>query len=142
MTEPLKVVHISTLDLGIHFLLPQLCALQADGFEVHAMCADGPLVPAIEAAGIKVHRIAVTREISPMADLRLLRHLVKTMRRERFVIVHTHTPKGSLLGQLAARVAGVPVRVNTVHGLYFTRDTPPARTSAPEGKGIGSRGQS
>jgi glycosyltransferase involved in cell wall biosynthesis len=41
------------------------------------------------------------------------------MRRERFAIVHTHTPKAGLLGQLAARLAGVPLVVNTIHGFYL-----------------------
>jgi glycosyltransferase involved in cell wall biosynthesis len=41
------------------------------------------------------------------------------MRREGFAIVHTHTPKAGLLGQLAARLARVPVVVNTIHGFYF-----------------------
>src|SRR4029453_4026920 len=36
-----------------------------------------------------------------------------------FTIVHTHTPKPGLLGQIAARLAGVPVVVNTLHGFYF-----------------------
>ncbi len=119
MREQLKVVHISSLDLGISFLLPQLRALKADGFEVHAMCADGPLVAAFEAEGIKVHRIAVTREISPAADLKLLWQLVRILRRERYTIVHTHTPKIELLGQLAAWLARAPVRLYTNHGLIF-----------------------
>jgi glycosyltransferase involved in cell wall biosynthesis len=33
--------------------------------------------------------------------------------------VHTHNPKPGLLGQIAARAAGVPVVVNTLHGFYF-----------------------
>jgi len=41
------------------------------------------------------------------------------MRRERPTIVHTHSPKAGLLGQLAARLAGIPVIINTVHGFYF-----------------------
>ena len=41
------------------------------------------------------------------------------MRRERFTIVHAHNPKPGLLAQLAARLAGVPVVVNTLHGFYF-----------------------
>src|ERR1043165_2744467 len=115
MTRQLKVVHISSVDLGILFLMPQLRALKADGFEVHAMCADGPLVAAIEAEGIKVHRIAVTREINPLADLKLLRQLVKILRRERYTIVHTHTPKIELVGQLAAWIARSPLRLYTNH---------------------------
>jgi glycosyltransferase involved in cell wall biosynthesis len=119
MAQPLKVVHISSLDLGILFLMPQLRALQADGFEVHAMCADGPLVPSFEAEGIKMHRIAVTREVTPLADLRLLAQLVKILRREKYAIVHTHTPKMELIGQLAARLARVPIALYTNHGLIF-----------------------
>ena len=42
VNAPLKVLHVSSVDLGISFLLPQLRALQLDGFEVHAACADGP----------------------------------------------------------------------------------------------------
>src|SRR5437868_6567513 len=47
------------------------------------------------------------------------------MRRERFTIVHTHTPKAGLLGQLAARLAGVPVVINTLHGFPFHAHTRP-----------------
>ena len=119
MAPPLKIVHISSLDLGILFLMPQLRALQADGFEVHAMCADGPLVPSFEAEGIKMHRIAVTREVTPLADLRLLSQLVQILRREKYTIVHTHTPKMELIGQLAARLARVPIVLYTNHGLIF-----------------------
>ena len=47
------------------------------------------------------------------------------MRRERFDVVHTHTPKAGLLGQLAARIAGVPTVANTLHGFYFHDDMKP-----------------
>jgi glycosyltransferase involved in cell wall biosynthesis len=41
------------------------------------------------------------------------------MRREQYTLVHTHTAKLELIGQLAARLAGVPIVVYTNHGLYF-----------------------
>jgi glycosyltransferase involved in cell wall biosynthesis len=107
------------MDFGIQFLWPQLHALQVDGFEVHALCGDGPLVPHFEAAGVTIHTITVQRKISPLADLRLLGRLAALMRREQYTIVHTHTAKLELIGQLAARLAGVPIVVYTNHGFYF-----------------------
>ena len=65
----------------------------------------------------------MTRRMTPFADVMALWLLFRVMRRERFDIVHTHTPKAGLLGQLAARLAGVPVVVNTLHGFYFHDDT-------------------
>ncbi|HYY99344.1 MAG TPA: glycosyltransferase family 4 protein [Pyrinomonadaceae bacterium] len=128
MNAPLKVLHVSSVDLGISFLLPQLRALAADGFEVHAACADGPLVPSFEREGFKVHRVEVTRDLTPPADLRLLWRLFRIMRRERYAVVHTHTPKIELVGQLAAWLARVPVILYTNHGLIFL-----GRTGALEG---------
>ena len=119
MTAPLKVVHISSVDLGISFLLPQLRALQADGFEVHAVCADGPLVPSFEGEGIKTHRVEITRDLTPLADLKLLWRLFGIIRRERYAVVHTHTPKIEFVGQLAAWLARTPVILYTNHGLIF-----------------------
>lgn len=129
MNAPLKVLHVSTVDLGISFLLPQLRALQSDGFEVHAACADGPLVASFEREGIKVHRVEVTRDLTPLADLKLLRQLYRIIRRERYAVVHTHTPKMELVGQVAAWLARAPVIIYTNHGLIFL-----GRTGALEGR--------
>jgi glycosyltransferase involved in cell wall biosynthesis len=128
VNAPLKVLHVSTVDLGISFLMPQLRALAADGFEVHAACADGPLVESFEREGIKVHRVEVTRELTPLADLKLLWRLYRIIRRERYAVVHAHTPKMEIVGQLAAWLARAPVILYTNHGLIFL-----GRTGAPEG---------
>ena len=61
----------------------------------------------------------MTRRLTPLRDLQSLWALYRLMRRERFTIVHAHNPKPGLLAQVAARLAGVPVVVNTLHGFYF-----------------------
>ena len=39
--------------------------------------------------------------------------------RGRFHIVHTHSSKAGILGRAAARIAGVPIVVHTLHSLVF-----------------------
>ena len=116
----LKVAHVTTIDMSLRYLLlNQLVSIRQAGYEVVGISAAGPEVPYIEAAGIRHIQVPMTRSFAPLADAASLWRLYKVMRRERFTIVHTHTPKPGLLGQLAARMAGVPIVINTLHGFYF-----------------------
>ena len=125
-TRKPRVAHVTTVDLSLRYLLlNQLERIQDDGYEVFAISADGPDVAAVEAAGIRHFAVPMTRRLTPITDLRCLWKLVRLMRRERFDVVHTHTPKAGLLGQLAARLAGVPIVANTLHGFYFHDDMKP-----------------
>jgi len=118
--KSLKIAHVTTVDISLRWLLQnQLQSLREAGYEVVGISSPGSDVPAIEAAGIRHVAVPISRNLSPLADLVSLWRLCCRMRRERFTIIHTHTPKASLLGQLAARLAGVPIVVNTVHGFYF-----------------------
>ncbi|MCL4872099.1 MAG: glycosyltransferase family 4 protein [Anaerolineae bacterium] len=119
-SPPLKVAHITTIDLSLRFLLlNQLQSLRAAGYEVMGISCAGPDVPVLEASGIRHIPVPMTRRFSPLPDLLSLWRLYRVMRRERFAIVHTHNPKPGLLGQVAAWLAGTPIIVNTVHGFYF-----------------------
>jgi len=122
-----KVAHVTTVDLSLRFLLlNQLQRIRDEGYDVFGISADGPDVSALEASGIPHFAVPMTRRLTPIKDLQCLVELVRIMRRERFDVVHTHTPKAGLLGQLAARLAGVPVVANTLHGFYFHDDMKPA----------------
>jgi glycosyltransferase involved in cell wall biosynthesis len=123
----IKIAHITTIDLSLRYLLfNQLQSIQAAGYAVTGISTPGPDVPVLTAAGIPHISAPMKRTLSPLADLKALAHLVRIMRQERFTIVHTHNPKPGLLGQLAARLAGVPFVVNTLHGFYFHDGTKPA----------------
>ena len=69
-----------------------------------------------------VHPIKI-QNLSPKGpwwkDCKALLELVRWFRRERPIIVHTHTAKAGALGRIAARLAGVPVCVHTFHGHVF-----------------------
>jgi len=116
-----KVAHITTIDMALRYLLfGQLRNLKRVGYEVIGISAPGPEVPAIEAGGIRHIPVALSRRtFTPLQDMKALWRLYRIFRRERFTIVHTHNPKPGLLGQIAARMAGVPIIVNTLHGFYF-----------------------
>jgi glycosyltransferase involved in cell wall biosynthesis len=59
------------------------------------------------------------REPNPWRDWRATVALTRLFREGRYDIVHTHSGKAGILGRLAARLAGVPVTVHTIHGPSF-----------------------
>lgn len=66
---------------------------------------------------------SLVRQLDPATDACALWRLAEILRRgnggRRFDIVHTHSSKAGFLGRLAARIAGCPVVVHTVHGWPF-----------------------
>jgi glycosyltransferase involved in cell wall biosynthesis len=117
-----KVAHLTTVDMSLRYLvMPQLLAIRDAGGEPVGISAPGPWVPELEAAGIRhIPLESSTRRMDLLADLRAARELWSILRRERFDVLHTHTPKPGFYGRVLGRLAGVPVVVNTVHGLYAT----------------------
>jgi len=61
------------------------------------------------------------RNMSLLADWRAYRQLAEHFRAVPYDVVHTHSSKAGILGRVAARKAGVPVVVHTVHGQAFHR---------------------
>ena len=66
---------------------------------------------------IKVIPIEMTREITPIKDIKALYELYKVFKKEKPLIVHSHTPKAGTLAMIAAKIAGVPHRLHDVAGL-------------------------
>jgi glycosyltransferase involved in cell wall biosynthesis len=114
-----KLVYLTTIaESAKVFLRGQLAYMARAGFEVHVVSSPGPELAWIEEhEGVPVHASPMEREIRPWADLKSLSRLVRYFRRARPTIVNAGTTKGGLLGMIAARIAGVPLRIYTVHGL-------------------------
>lgn len=122
----MKVAHVTTVDLSLRFLIrPQLLAVVGMGGVAVGISAPGPFVQELEADAI--HHIALTsstRSVAPWSDVKAAAQLWRILRCERPDILHTHNPKPGLYGRVLGRLAGVPIVVNTVHGLYATPDDP------------------
>src|SRR3954454_23415913 len=124
----LKIAQVATVDLSVRFLLiDHLQKLQELGHDVTAICSPGKWVDEVRSRGIRVLTIPMHRELSPSQDIRSLLALRRCFAEEKFDVVHTHTPKAGLLGPVAARLAGIPVIVHTIHGLLFHDQMPLSR---------------
>jgi glycosyltransferase involved in cell wall biosynthesis len=80
----------------------------------------GPVRDAAEATGARFIPLrSVQRPINPWRDLAGLLELIRLLRRERPDILHASSSKAGVLGRVAGLLAGVPIRIFTVHGWAF-----------------------
>jgi glycosyltransferase involved in cell wall biosynthesis len=129
VNRTIRVAHVTTVDGTLRFiLLGQMRHLRDEGFDVSGVSARGPYASDLEADGIRhIHWPHATRSWDPVSDARAFVELLAILRRQRFDIVHTHTPKPNIMGRIAARVVGVPCVVNSVHGFYAMPEDPPVK---------------
>ena len=122
----LRIAHLTTVDLSLRYLvLPQLEEVTELGGEPIGISAPGEYVAELNSRGIRhIPLVNSTRSVDPVKDLKTMFELWRILRRESIDVLHTHTPKPGLYGRIIGRLAGVPVVMNTIHGLYATRDDP------------------
>jgi glycosyltransferase involved in cell wall biosynthesis len=70
-----------------------------------------------EELGCKTFSVCIGRQISPFRDLVSICKLARYLHKQKFDIIHAHTPKGGFIGMISAWLAHIPNRVYTVHGL-------------------------
>jgi glycosyltransferase involved in cell wall biosynthesis len=116
----LVVVTLAEVGGAQSYVASLLPAMSATFDVVVAAHGDGPLRAAARRAGVRfVPLVHVRRPLSPAEDVRGFLELLRLVRRERPDVLHANSSKAGILGRLAATVAGVPVRVFTVHGWAF-----------------------
>lgn len=77
----------------------------------------------IQREKVRVIPVEMTREITPIKDLKALYYLYKVFKKEKPLIVHSHTPKAGTLAMIAAKIAGVPHRLHDIAGLPLVEAT-------------------
>jgi glycosyltransferase involved in cell wall biosynthesis len=105
-----------------HYLLNHLHTL-AKHYHV-TVCINTKEAPVSEKLDcrIEIINLPILRPINFIKDLVVLLTLISLFHRRNFDAVHTLTPKGGLLGMLAALVAGIPIRTHSFTGqVWATR---------------------
>ena len=96
--------------------------LRKQGYDVHLVAGqpgaqEGDCRGQAVKRGFPVHRIScLSNDGGVISDAMTLFELYRLFSRERPVVVHLYMLKARLLGSLAARLAGVPVVIETLHG--------------------------
>ncbi|MEP6615534.1 MAG: glycosyltransferase family 4 protein [Ginsengibacter sp.] len=113
------LIRITTVPMAFKVLITGQPKFMRDhGFNVVMVSGDGKeRNDVVIAEGCDHVIIPMTRSITPLQDLKCIFMLSKLFRRYKPDIVHTHTPKAGLLGMIAAKRAGVKIRIHTVAGL-------------------------
>jgi glycosyltransferase involved in cell wall biosynthesis len=115
MSRPISVMYfIDSMNFGgAEMLLLNLAsALKKRGYRVSVRYSTpGPLVKEFEKIDIPVVRLPRLARVDPFLLLRMWREILL----EKPDIVHTHLFKSDFHGRIAARLAGVPVVVSTLH---------------------------
>lgn len=118
-----KILQICAIDLTVDKLLkPLIIESNKNGFETHIACTDTGLFSKLEEELPNLYDIKIDRSISIISNVKSIYALYKLMRKEKYDIVHVHTPIAALLGRVAAKLAGVKNIVYTAHGFYFHED--------------------
>ena len=120
-----KLIRLSTIPGSLRSLLKgQLRFMSEKGFDVIGVSSDGEALKEVAYnEDIRIIPINMARRIAPIQDLKSLWNLWVLFRKEKPVIVHSITPKAGLLSMLAAKMAGVPIRIHTFTGLVFPTRT-------------------
>jgi glycosyltransferase involved in cell wall biosynthesis len=118
-SERIKLVHIVTSPTTAwSFLRGQLRFMREHGMDVTVIASPGRALDEVAASeGVNTIAVPMPRNPAPTRHSVALLRLIRVLRQLRPDIVHCATPQASFLGGMASSIAGVPVRVMTLHGI-------------------------
>ena len=113
-----KLIRITTVPISLEKLLEDQLRFMKNHYEVIAVSSDEHGLKRVGALQrVPVFCVELTRQITPWKDLKALVKLYRFFKKEKPLIVHSHTPKAGTAGMIAAKLAGVSHRLHTVAGL-------------------------
>lgn len=113
---------VSTMLIVRFFLLDHIARLSKDYDVTLIVNTRDMAVMGQQTLPVRVIHLEVERKIAFKSDLAALLQLFKILKRERFDLVHSISPKTGLLAMVAGFMARVPIRLHTFQGeVWATR---------------------
>lgn len=113
LPNPLSILHVVASPYAGDWAFYPLKLLKERGHRVTLICpSNGPLPQRTRHEGIAVHLVPFPRRLRRVGEaLEYCRQLGEILRAEKVDVVHNHLTPANIWGRLAAKLAGVPVRV-------------------------------
>ncbi len=121
----MKILQVCAVGFTIKYLLlTQIDYFSSLGISVEIACSFGDEVQQLQQQGYVIYPIEIERRISIFSNLNSIYQLAKLLRKNKYDLIHFHTPIASVLGRIAAKIAGAKRVVYTAHGFYFHDNMP------------------
>lgn len=120
----LKLIRITTVPLSLDKLLSGQLNYMNSFYDVIAVSSEKEYLKKIgKKENITTFHLEMSRKITPIRDVLAVLKLYIFLRRQKPLIIHTHTPKAGIVGMLAAFLAKVPNRLHTVAGMPLLEES-------------------
>jgi hypothetical protein len=97
-----KLIRITTVPISMDKLLYGQLSYMSQYYEITAVSSDATYLKKVgEREGVNTYAIEMSRQITLVKDLRALITLIRLLKREKPLIVHSHTPKAGIVGMLS-----------------------------------------
>lgn len=120
-----KIAFIATVYRHLEaFHLPFINLFQNKGYEVHAYAAFDFGKSKLEKNGVICHDVCFSRNPFSPRNSTALYKLYSSLKKEQYLLIHVHTPVASVIGRIAAKLAGIKHVIYTAHGFHFYSGAP------------------
>lgn len=117
----IRVLHIVTVPATVKYLISSIIRRQLQlGYQVEIVCGSGEFLEDLKAnIDIPIHELPLSRDLLRIDNVKAFLSLIRIIRKNKFHIVHTHTPVASFIGRIAAVLARTPIIIYHMRGSWW-----------------------
>jgi len=118
--KKIKICQVCAVDFTFEYFLNQLILKQKKiGWDVTCLSSKGKYLNYLNRIGFKVKAINIARDYNIIDKFNTIILFYNYFKKEKFDIIHTHTPLASMLVRIACLFIKKSKVVYTAHGFYF-----------------------